>query len=114
MVAQPGDFRGRAPRFNAENLARNLALTEALREVANAKGVTVAQIAVAWALAKDDLIVPVIGARTRVRLSEALGALDVSLDADDLAAMERAVPPEAVAGTRYDAPQMRMLDSERV
>ncbi len=110
--ARPGDFRGRAPRFQGENLVRNLALTEALREVAAAKGVSVAQIAIAWVASRSDAIFPLIGARTRARLAEALGALDVTLSADDLAAIEAAVPPGAAAGTRYDAHQMRMLDSE--
>jgi aryl-alcohol dehydrogenase-like predicted oxidoreductase len=113
VAAKPGDFRGRAPRFQGENLRKNLALTEALRAVAKAEGVSVAQIAIAWVLARDPLIVPVVGARTRVRLEEALGALEVTLDADDLAAIERAVPPGSAAGTRYDAHQMQMLDSER-
>ena len=64
-------------------------------------------------LAKGDNIVPVIGARTRKQLSEALGALDVKLSPSDLATIETEIPPEAVAGTRYDERQMRILDSER-
>jgi aryl-alcohol dehydrogenase-like predicted oxidoreductase len=107
------DIRNRMPRFRAENLDRNLALAESLHALAAAKGCTTAQLAIAWALARGADVVPLIGARTRERLSEALGALDVRLDADDLAAIERAIPPGAVAGTRYDEHQMRMLDSER-
>jgi len=109
-----GDFRGSLPRFQDENLERNLALVEALRSMANAKGASVAQLAIAWALSRGDDIVPLVGARRRDRLSEALGALDVTLTADDLARLEKAVPPDAAAGDRYDAGQMAMLDSERI
>ena len=109
----PGDFRASVPRFQAENLARNLALVEALRSVAETRGVTVAQAAIAWVAARGDEIIPVIGARRPERLAEALGAVDLQLSASDLAAIEAAVPADAVAGTRYAAAQMVMLDSER-
>ncbi len=72
-----------------------------------------AQVAVAWVLAQGDDIVPLVGARTRTRLEESLGALDLRLTQDDLAAIEAAVPVDAVAGTRYDAFQMSALDSEK-
>jgi aryl-alcohol dehydrogenase-like predicted oxidoreductase len=108
-----GDFRSRAPRFAGENLDRNLALVESLRAVADAKGVSVAQVAIAWVRSRGDDIVPLIGARTRERLCEALGALDVELSAEDLERIERAVPPDAAAGSRYDERQMAHLDSER-
>jgi aryl-alcohol dehydrogenase-like predicted oxidoreductase len=107
------DFRAHAPRFSRENRGRNLALVDALREVADARDVTVAQAAIAWVLARGDDIVPLIGARTRERLEEALGALDAHLGADDLAALERAVPADAAAGDRYPQAQMAVLDSER-
>jgi aryl-alcohol dehydrogenase-like predicted oxidoreductase len=107
------DFRAHLPRFSGENLDRNLALVEALRSIAQSKSATVAQIAVAWALSRGNDIVPLVGARRRDRLTEALGALDVSLSADDLARIERAVPPDAVAGDRYDQRGMASLDSER-
>jgi aryl-alcohol dehydrogenase-like predicted oxidoreductase len=107
------DFRSRLPRFTGENLDRNLALVEALRRIADAKGVTVAQIAIAWVASRGTDVVPLIGARRRDRLAEALGALDVSLSSDDLVAIEGAVPAGAAAGTRYDAHQMSILDSER-
>ncbi|KUM90752.1 aldo/keto reductase [Streptomyces pseudovenezuelae] len=107
------DFRAHSPRFQGDNLRRNLDLVEALRKLAEQKGVSVAQIAIAWALAQGEDIVPLIGARSRERLTESLGALDVVLDADELAAIEEAVPADAVAGERYAAPQMAMLDSER-
>jgi aryl-alcohol dehydrogenase-like predicted oxidoreductase len=107
------DFRAHAPRFSRENRARNLALVDALREVAEARGATVAQIAIAWVLARGEDVVPLVGARTRERLDEALGALEIELEADDLAALQRAVPPGAVAGERYPEAQMAVLDSER-
>jgi aryl-alcohol dehydrogenase-like predicted oxidoreductase len=107
-----GDFRGGMPRFSGDNLERNLALVEELRGVADARGVSVAQLAIAWVLARGEDIVPLVGARTRNRLAEALGALDVELSSDDLASIEGAIPPEAVAGERYDARQMATLDSE--
>ncbi|MCX2179737.1 aldo/keto reductase [Streptomyces sp. SKN60] len=108
----PGDFRGMSPRFQGENLARNLDLVDRLRAVAEAKGVTVAQTAIAWALSRGEDIVPLIGARSRDRLAEALGALDVTLDAADLTAIEAAVPADAAAGARYPEAQMAHLDSE--
>ncbi|MDQ8701064.1 aldo/keto reductase [Streptomyces sp. LHD-70] len=109
----PGDFRGMSPRFQGDNLRHNLDLVDALRKVAEAKGVSVAQTAIAWVLARGEDIVPLVGARTRTRLDEAVGALDVTLDASDLAAIERAVPADAAAGERYPAAQMGHLDSER-
>ncbi|MFF3254110.1 aldo/keto reductase [Actinacidiphila glaucinigra] len=106
------DFRAMSPRFQGENLEHNLGLVEALRKIAEQKGVTVAQTAIAWVLSRGEDIVPLVGARTRERLAEALGALDVTLDADDLAAIETAVPPGAAAGERYPQSQMAHLDSE--
>jgi aryl-alcohol dehydrogenase-like predicted oxidoreductase len=111
--AAPNDIRTRHPRFRPENLDRNLDLVEALREVADGKGATVAQVAIAWVLSRGDDIVPLVGARRRDRLTEALGALDLDLATDDLQAIERAVPPGSAAGDRYDERQMAMLDSER-
>jgi aryl-alcohol dehydrogenase-like predicted oxidoreductase len=110
---QKGDFRSFLPRFRGENLERNLALVEELRSIANAKGASVAQIAIAWVLSRGDDIVPLVGARRRDRLSEALCALYVTLTPEDLRRLEKAVPPGAAAGDRYDAGQMAMLDSER-
>jgi aryl-alcohol dehydrogenase-like predicted oxidoreductase len=107
------DFRGVSPRFQGDNLDHNLALVEALRKVAEAKGVTVTQTAIAWVLSRGADIVPLVGARRRDRLTEALGALSIKLSADDLAAIERAVPPGSAAGDRYAASQMAHLDSER-
>jgi aryl-alcohol dehydrogenase-like predicted oxidoreductase len=108
-----GDFRVHSPRFQGENADKNLALVEALRVIANVKGATVAQIAIAWVTAQGDDIVPLIGARRRGQLDEALGAVDVTLTPADLTAIEQAVPKGAAAGERYAAAQMAMLDSER-
>ncbi|MFJ9742600.1 aldo/keto reductase [Streptomyces sp. NPDC101166] len=107
------DFRAHSPRFQGENLRHNLTLVESLRKIAEQKGVSVAQIAIAWVLAQGEDIVPLIGARTRERLAESLGALDVVLDAGDLVAIEAAVPADAAAGERYAAAAMAHLDSER-
>jgi aryl-alcohol dehydrogenase-like predicted oxidoreductase len=111
--AASGDFRAYLPRFTGENLNRNRQLVERLKEMAAAKGVTPVQLAIAWALAKQSFIVPIIGARTRAQLAESLGALQVKLTAEEIAALEAAVPAGAVAGTRYDEMQMRNLDSEK-
>ena len=108
-----GDFRGMSPRFSGQNLDHNLALVDAIRAIAESKGVTVAQIAIAWVLARGADIVPLVGARRRDRLAESLGALDVVLSPDDLARIDRAVPPGAAAGDRYPAQAMAHLDSER-
>ncbi|MFJ1895018.1 MULTISPECIES: aldo/keto reductase [unclassified Streptomyces] len=108
-----GDFRAMSPRFQDENLRHNLGLVEALRKIAERKGVTVAQIAIAWVLAQGADIVPLVGARRRDRLTEAVGSLDVELTPADLAAIEEAVPAGAAAGARYPDSQMAHLDSER-
>ena len=110
---RPGDIRTHLPRFAGENLEHNLALVDALRAVASEKGATVSQLAIAWVLSRGRDIVPLVGARRRDRLAEALGALDLELTPADLARLEAVVPPDAAAGTRYDARQMQMLDSER-
>jgi aryl-alcohol dehydrogenase-like predicted oxidoreductase len=111
--AKPGDFRSHTPRFSDENIDRNLALVEALRAIAAAKGASVAQIAIAWVLAQGSDIVPLVGARRRDRLDEALGALDVELDDSDMKKIEKVVPKDAAAGARYAPAQMVHLDSEK-
>ena len=107
------DFRNLAPRFQGENLERNLGLVDTLRSLAEARRISVAQLAIAWVLARGEDIVPLIGARTRNRLTEALSALDVKLSAEDLALIEREVPQGAAAGDRYNSHGMSTLDSER-
>lgn len=107
------DFRSIAsPRFQGPNLEANLALVERLRALAQEKGISVAQLAIAWVAAQGVDIVPLVGARRRDRLQEALGALDVRLQPADLARLEAIVPPDAAAGERYNAAQMAHLDSE--
>jgi len=108
-----GDFRAFMPRFSGENLERNQPLIDTLQSLAAEKRATGSQLAIAWVLAKGESIVPIVGARTRAQLEESLGALDVQLSPADLARIEEAIPPTAVAGTRYDARQMSSLDSER-
>jgi len=83
------------------------------REIAEAKGATVAQLAIAWVLSRGEEIVPLIGARSREQLQDALGAMELELDGAEVEQIEQAVPAEAVAGERYGAPQMADLDSER-
>jgi aryl-alcohol dehydrogenase-like predicted oxidoreductase len=107
------DPRARFPRFRGENHARNLELLAALETIAEAKQVTAAQLAIAWVASRGDDIIPLIGTKRRERLAEALRALDLTLSTDELAAIEAAVPAGAVAGERYDAAQVAMLDSER-
>ncbi|MER7893062.1 aldo/keto reductase [Micromonospora sp. NPDC094482] len=107
--AGPGDFRSHSPRFHGDNLDHNLGLVQALRGIAAEKGCSVAQLAIAWVAARGEDIVPLVGARTRERLAEALGAADVTLTADDLAVIERAVPPGAARGDRYPTEMMGSL-----
>jgi aryl-alcohol dehydrogenase-like predicted oxidoreductase len=107
------DFRAHSPRFTEGNLEHNLELVEALREIADREDVSVAQLAIAWVLARGEDIVPLIGARSRERLGEALGALEVELSDSELAEIEAAMPADAAVGDRYNEQGMRTLDSER-
>ncbi len=104
-----GDYRRTAPRFQGENFDRNLALVDAIAEVARDKGCATSQVALAWVLAQGDDIVPIPGTKRRSYLEENLGALDVALSPDDLARLDRALPPGAAAGTRYPAAQMQAV-----
>jgi len=108
-----GDFRAYLPRFKKENLAQNQQIVDELKRLADEKGLRPSQLAIAWALAKGQNIVPVIGARTRAQLSDSLEALEVKLSPADVAGIEEVVPASAAAGTRYDEHQMKILDSER-
>ena len=112
-LAAKGDLRAYMPRFVGENLARNRKLIDTLNRLAVERGVAPAQLAIAWVLAKDSMIVPVIGARTRRQLDESLAALEIELTAEEIARLEEAIPASEVAGTRYAEMQMRVLDSER-
>jgi len=109
-VAQ--DFRALSPRFQPGNVDANLKLVDRLRVIADELGASVAQVAIAWVAAQGNDIVPVVGARRRDRLSEALGALDVQLTPAQLAALSAAFPPGIAAGNRYADEQMAHLDSE--
>ncbi|MET9030351.1 aldo/keto reductase [Nocardia sp. NPDC004168] len=109
----PTDFRAHSPRFQGENLDRNLELVRALNEIAARKDASVAQLAIAWALTRGADIVPLIGTRRRGRWAEAVRALDLSLTDEELSTIESAVPADRVAGERYATAQMAMLDSER-
>jgi aryl-alcohol dehydrogenase-like predicted oxidoreductase len=107
--AGPGDGRSVSPRFASGNVEHNLALVQALRPVAEAKGCTVAQLAIAWVAAQGQDIVPLVGARTRERLAEALPAIELNLTADDLAEIQKAVPAGAARGDRYPSAFMSNL-----
>ena len=108
-TADPNDGRSFSPRFSPGNVEHNLALVDALRRVAAAKNCTVAQLAIAWVAAQGTDIVPLVGARTRERLAEALPALQLDLSPSDLAEIEKAVPPGAARGDRYPAAFMAGL-----
>lgn len=107
------DFRAISPRFQGSNLDANLKLADTLKVIAQEKGVTAAQMAIAWVLARGEDIVPLVGARTRERLHESLGALDIMLTAEELARIEQAIPANAAAGERYPAAQLAHMDSEK-
>ena len=107
------DFRAHLPRFTGENRARNQHVIDVLGAMAAEKGATATQLAIAWVLAKGARVVPLVGARKRAQLAESLAALRFELTPEDIARIEQAILPTAVAGTRYDQQQMRILDSER-
>jgi aryl-alcohol dehydrogenase-like predicted oxidoreductase len=108
----PGDIRAHSPRYGGANLEHNLALVDALAEIATELGASVGQLAIAWVLSRDEDIVALVGASRRERLTDALGALSLTLDEDTLEALERAAPPGAAAGSRYPEAAMAQLDSE--
>jgi pyridoxine 4-dehydrogenase len=107
------DFRQMSPRFQGSNLDSNLALVDRLRAIADEIGASPAQVAIAWVAAQGSDIVPLVGARRRDRLTEALGALEVKLTDAHLAALAKAFPPGAAAGARYPEAQLAHMDSER-
>jgi aryl-alcohol dehydrogenase-like predicted oxidoreductase len=109
----PADARQPYPWFQVGNLARNVALVEGLRTLAAGKSVSVAQLAIAWVLSRGEDVIALVGARRRGHLADATRVLAVDLSSQDLARIDRAVPPGAVAGPRYAAAQMAVLDSER-
>ncbi|MFI7382821.1 aldo/keto reductase [Streptomyces sp. NPDC049813] len=95
-----GDFRRTGPRFTGDNLQANLRLAQKVKEIASEKGVTPAQLAIAWVLAQGEDLVPIPGTKRRTYLEQNVGALDVELSADDLARIDAEVPE--AAGERYD------------
>ena len=107
------DFRQMSPRFQGANLDANLALVDSLRAIAQEIGASPAQVAIAWVAAQGKDIVPLVGARRRDRLTEALGALDVKLTEAQLQALDNAFPPGVAAGARYPEAQLAHMDSER-
>ena len=106
---EPGDYRRNSPRFQGQNFSKNLALVEKVSELAEAKGCTPSQLALAWVLAQSPHIVPIPGTKRIKYLDENIGALDVKLDNDDLAAIDAIFPRDVAAGARYHAPMMQLL-----
>jgi len=104
-----GDGRGRHPLFAADNLARNLALVARIEAMAQDKGCTAGQVALAWLLAQGSDIVPIPGTKRPARVDENIGAVDVVLSADEVAGLSAAIPPGAAAGTRYAEAQMKAV-----
>jgi aryl-alcohol dehydrogenase-like predicted oxidoreductase len=111
--SSPRDIRAHYPRFAGENLQTNAKLVATLNRIAKENNVSGPQLAVSWVLHRGTDIVPLLGPRTREQLRELLGALRVNLSAEELSRIEQAMPAESVAGTRYEAGQMAVLDSER-
>ena len=109
----PGDFRAHTPRFQGEAGQRNVEIAARLAEVARGFGLTAGQLALAWVMAQGEDIVPLIGARRRERVTEAVEALTTTLTTQQLAEIETAIPPDAIAGERYAPAQMAHLDSEK-
>ncbi len=107
------DFRAYLPRFTGDNQVKNAATVALLARFAEERRMTVGQVALSWVIAKQPKLVPLVGAKTRAQLSDALGALDRPLSAADVTALEALFPDGAIAGTRYGAEQMAHLDSEK-
>ena len=103
------DFRRNSPRFQGQNFQKNLDLVREIEAMAGEKGCAPSQLALAWVLAQGDDIVPIPGTKRRRYLEENVGALDVRLTTDDLARIDRIIPPGAAAGTRYPEPGMKMV-----
>ncbi|MHB1301913.1 MAG: aldo/keto reductase [Acidiphilium sp.] len=104
------DWRRNNPRFQGENFTKNLKLVDAVNELAKRKGRTASQLALAWVLAQGDDIVPIPGTKRRKYLDENVGAVDIVLSRDDLAEIDRAMPADAIAGTRYPEAGMKAVN----
>src|SRR6185295_3023426 len=103
------DWRRNHPRFQGDNFEKNLALVRALEKMASAKGVTAAQLALAWVMAQGDHIVPIPGTRTVARLEENAAAVSIALSDDELEQLDAVIPPEAVSGARYGEAGMKTI-----
>jgi aryl-alcohol dehydrogenase-like predicted oxidoreductase len=108
-----GDFRRFLPRYSGANFEKNSTLVGALAGLAAERGVSAAQLAIAWVLTRGEDIVPVLGSRTVKQVEEALAAAELKLSDEELALLEQTVPASEIAGTRYDKMAMTHLDSER-
>ncbi len=111
--AAKGDYRAYLPRFAGDNGAKNRDVVAAIQTFARDRGMTAGRLLVAWTLARQPAFVPIVGTKTRAQFDDAFGALDRPLSKEDVAALEALVPPNAIAGDRYAAEQMRHLDSEK-
>ena len=105
----PDDWRRNHPRFQGENFEKNLALVRALEKMAGVKGVTAAQLALAWVLAQGEHIVPIPGTRTIARLEENVAAASLELSDDELEQLDAVIPPGAVSGARYGEAGMKTI-----
>jgi aryl-alcohol dehydrogenase-like predicted oxidoreductase len=106
----PDDHRRNSPRFQGENLQKNLDLVKKVEEIAREKKCSSSQLALAWVLAQGDDIVPIPGTKRVKYLEDNVGAVEVNLSADDLAEIERVMPKGAAAGQRYNESMMRLID----
>jgi aryl-alcohol dehydrogenase-like predicted oxidoreductase len=111
--AGPSDFRAYLPRFSGENRGQNADTVAAIARFADERGMTPGQLLLAWTLARQPRFVPVVGAKTRKQLADAVAALEKPLSPSDVAALEALAPEGTIAGTRYAAEQMAHLDSEK-
>ena len=107
---EPDDYRRNSPRFQGDNFRKNLLLVEEIKAIASEKGCTASQLALAWVLAQGGDIVPIPGTKRRKYLEENVGALDVKLTAEDLARIDRVIPPGAASGERYAPHAMRAVN----
>lgn len=107
----PDDYRRHSPRFQGENFAKNLDLVRKVEELASARGVTPAQLALAWVLARSERVVTIPGTRSQKRLDENAGAADVVLSGEELAQIDAAFPKDAAAGTRYPEAMMHTVNA---
>ena len=103
------DWRRNDPRYSSENLPQNLKVVDAIGAVADAHGVSKAQIALAWLLAQGDDIVPIPGTKRRVTMEDSVASVDVALSAEDIAALDAASPRGGTAGPRYAERGMKMV-----